>query len=110
MILKLEGFTHASSLDLNILYYHILLPQGYKHICTIVLPWRKYKYQNISMGVSNSLGISQEKISNLYEGFYMVRVYINYVLVIYKDYFVDHLKAPKIVLHKLPEAVLKLNL
>ena len=59
IILKLEGFMHASSLYLNMGYYHIELSPGYKHIYTIVLPWGKYKYQKIPMGVYNSYYIFQ---------------------------------------------------
>ena len=53
MLLKLEGFTYASSIDLNMGYYHIGLSPGSKKICTIVLPWGKYEYQKIHMGVCN---------------------------------------------------------
>ena len=37
--------------------------------------------------------ISQEKISKLFDGFDMVRAYIDDVLVITKNNFEDHLKA-----------------
>ena len=43
MSLNLEGFTSVSSLDLNLGYYHIKLSPGSKKLCTIVLPWSKYK-------------------------------------------------------------------
>ena len=62
MIIKLEGFTHASSLDLSMGYYHIKLSLGAKQICTILLPWGKYEYQKLPMGVCNSPNIFQEKI------------------------------------------------
>ena len=41
MLLKLEGFMFASSLDLNMGYYHIVLSPSSRKLCTIVLPWRK---------------------------------------------------------------------
>ena len=74
-------------------YYHIELSPGSKKICTIVLPWGKYEYQKISMGVYNSPDISQEKISELFDGFDMVCVYIDDVIVINKNNFKYHLKA-----------------
>jgi hypothetical protein len=41
LLLKLEGFQHATSLDLNMGYYHIELSPFSKTLCTIVLPWGK---------------------------------------------------------------------
>ena len=45
MLLKLEGFKYAMSLNLNMRYYHIKLSPNSKKLCTIVLPWGKYEYQ-----------------------------------------------------------------
>ena len=38
-LLKLEGFQYATSLDLNMVYYHIQLSENAGKLCTIVLPW-----------------------------------------------------------------------
>jgi len=45
MLLKLEGFRYATSLDLNMGYYHIELSPDAKKLCTIVLPFGKFEYQ-----------------------------------------------------------------
>ena len=45
LLLKLEGFMYATSLDLNMGYYHIELTPNAKKYCTIVFPFGKYKYQ-----------------------------------------------------------------
>jgi hypothetical protein len=67
-MLKLEGFQYATSLDLNMGYYHIELTPYSKQLCTIILPFGKYKYQRLPMGLSNSPDIFQEKISELMLG------------------------------------------
>lgn len=41
MLLKIEGFTHISSLYLNMVYYNIELSPTAKNIFIIVLPWVK---------------------------------------------------------------------
>ena len=64
MLLKLEGFQYATSLDLNMGYYHIELSPDSKKLCTIVLPWGKYEYQRLPMGLCNSPDIFQEKMSH----------------------------------------------
>ena len=61
LLLKLEGFTYGTSLDLNMGYYHIELTEETKKLCTLVLPWGKYEYQKLPMGLCNSPDIFQEK-------------------------------------------------
>ena len=90
-------------------YYHIKLSPGSKNLCTIVLPWDKYKYQKLSMGVCNSPDIFQEKISEPIDFFDMVCAYIHDVLVITKNHFEDHLKYLGRVLQIIAEVGLKLN-
>jgi hypothetical protein len=60
MLQKLEGFMYATSLDLNMGYYHILLTP-FCRLCTIVLPWGKYEYCRLPMGLSISPDVFQEK-------------------------------------------------
>ena len=55
LLLKLEGFQYATSLDLNMGYYHIELDLLAQEMCTLVLPWGKYQYKRFPMGVANSL-------------------------------------------------------
>ena len=90
-------------------YYHIELSPVYKHLCMILIPWGKYEYQKLPMGVCNSPDIFQEKISELYDGFDMVHAYIDDVLVIPKDNLEDHLKDLDRVLQRLAEAGLKVS-
>ena len=91
-MLKLKEFKWAPSLDLNMGCYHIELNPDAKKLCTIVLPWGKYKYQRLPMGLSNSPGIFQEKMSSLMQDLEYVRTYIDDLLIITKDAFEDHLE------------------
>jgi hypothetical protein len=65
LLLKQEGFQYATSLDLNIGYYHIELSPHAEQLCAIVLPWGKYEHQRLPMGLCNSPDIFQEKMSCL---------------------------------------------
>jgi hypothetical protein len=49
LLLKLKGFQYATTLDLNIRYYHIKLSPFSKHLWTIVTPFGKYEYQHLPM-------------------------------------------------------------
>ena len=68
MLQKLRGFQWATSLDLNMGYYHILLNPDARKYCTVILPWGKYEYLRLPMGLCNSPDIFQEKMSELMEG------------------------------------------
>ena len=68
MLLKLEGFQYATSLDLKMGYYCIRLSEEANNLCTIILPWIKYKYECLPMGVCNPPEIFQEKINEMFYG------------------------------------------
>lgn len=109
LLLKLEGFQFATSLDLNMGYYHIELSNASKKLCTIVLPWGKYEYQRLPMGLCNSPDIFQEKMSNLMSDLEYVRAYIDDLLILTKGTFEDHLQKLSLVLNRLQKAGLKVN-
>jgi Reverse transcriptase (RNA-dependent DNA polymerase) len=109
LILKLEGFQFATSLDLNMGYYHIELSPTSKRLCTIVLPCGKYEYQRLPMGLCNSPDIFQEKMSTLMQGLDYVRAYINDILAITNGDWYDHLDKLELVFQRLQQAGLKVN-
>jgi hypothetical protein len=57
MLQELEGFSYATSLDLNMGYYTIRLDPDAQKVCTIVTHFGKYKYLRFPMGISCSPGI-----------------------------------------------------
>lgn len=109
LLLKLEGFTYATSLDLNMGYYHIRLSQESAKMCTLVFPWGKYEMSALPMGLCNSPDIFQEKMSDLMKGLDFVRTYIDDLLVITNGTFEEHLEKLNQVLERLDEAGLKVN-
>ena len=74
-------------------YYHILLTPSACRLCIIVLPWGKYEYQALAMGLANSPDIFQEKMNDLFEGFEFIRAYLDDLLVITKGDYEDHLQS-----------------
>jgi hypothetical protein len=90
-------------------YYHIELSPDSKRLCTIVLPWGKYEYQKLPMGLSNSPDIFQEKMSTLFGDLEYVRTYIDDLLITTMSNWDDHLRHLDIVFHRLQQAGLKVN-
>ena len=62
---KLEGFTYATVLDLNMGYNTIRLDPDASKICTNAQAWEKYSYLRLPMGVACSPDIFQAKMSEL---------------------------------------------
>ena len=109
MLLNLEGFRYATSLDLNMGYYHLELSPESRELCTIVLPFGKFEYQRIPMGLCNSPDIFQEKMNELFEGLDFVLAYIDDLLCITKGTFDDHLEKLKHIFAQLKQAGLEVN-
>ena len=109
LLLKLEGFQHAMSLNLNMGYYHIELMPFSKRLCTIVTPWGKYKYQHLPMGLCNSPDIFQECMFELFLDLEFVQAYINDLLVTSCSTFEEHLECLEKVLSQLSDVGLKVN-
>ena len=109
LMLKLEGFQYASALDLNMGYYHIHLTPAASRLCTIVLPWGKYEYTRLPMGVKCSPDIFQERMSDLFQGMEFVRAYLDDLLLLTKGDWSDHVVKLDQVLQRLGEAGLKVN-
>ena len=91
ILLNLESFRYATSLDLNMGYYHIHIRYQASNLCTIIIPWGKYKYKSLLMGICNSPDIFQEKMNEMFRGLEFIRAYINDLLIITKGDLSDQL-------------------
>jgi hypothetical protein len=108
-LLELEGFTYATTLDLNMGYYTIRLDPTAAKMCTIIFPWGKYSHQRLPMGFVGSADIFQAEMGNLMATLEYVRVYIDNLLVITKGSLNDYLDKLKRVFIRLRDAGLKIN-
>ena len=109
LLLKLEGFQYATSLDLNMGYYHIELTPESQRLCTIVFPWGKYEYLRLPMGLCNSPDIFQERMSDMFADLEYVRAYIDDLLCVTSGSWTDHLNKLEATFECLQEAELKVN-
>ena len=81
---KLQGFTCASSLDLNMGCCHARLDADACELCTIVPPWGKHEHQRLPVGVACSADIFQEKMSELVHGLEFAQVCMDDLSVLMK--------------------------
>jgi hypothetical protein len=107
---KIEGFTFATALDLNMGYYTIRLDPDASKICTIIFPWgNKYSYKRLPMGIAGSPEIFQGKMLELMESLEYVRAYLDDLLCISKLSLEDNQEKLEEVLRRLCDAGLKVN-
>jgi Reverse transcriptase (RNA-dependent DNA polymerase) len=97
-------------LDLNMGYYLMLLTPFSSGLCTIVLPWGKYEYCRLPMGLSISPDVFQEKMSELMSGLEFVQAYLDDLLILSTEKgFNKHLEKLALDETRLQEAGLKIN-
>ena len=58
----------------------------------IILPWGKYVYLKMPMGLNIFIDVFQRELSRLFQGMPYILVYIHGILVITKETFEQYLK------------------
>ena len=106
---QLESFRYATSLDINMGYYHIRLSERSSDMCTIITEFGKYKYKRLPMGVSCSPDIFQAKIYELLGDIQGTKAYIDDILAINKGTFSEHLEQLEEIFRRCQKANLQLN-
>eukprot|EP00970_Alexandrium_tamarense_P007288 scaffold1320_cov130-Alexandrium_tamarense.AAC.2 len=90
-------------------YYTIRLDPDASKLCTIILPWGKYSYARLPMGVAGSPDLFQSKMSALMANLEYVSTYLDDLLILSKGTFDDHLEKMVKVFERLREAGLRVN-
>jgi Reverse transcriptase (RNA-dependent DNA polymerase) len=71
----------AMATDLSMGYYHIPLDEDSQKLCTTILPWGKYKYLRLPMGIKNSPDIFQAIMHNILGDLEYSSAYIDDILI-----------------------------
>ena len=106
---ELEDFTYATQLCLNIGYYTIRLDLEASKIYTFILPWSRYSYERLPMGITGSPDIFQENMLDLTRQLESVCTYLDNLIVFSGSNFSDHLEKLTMVLTKLRSTGLQVN-
>ena len=80
--------TYATAIDLSMGYYNILLDEASQKLCTTILPWGKYRYKRLPMGIMNSPDIFQNVMMDLLGDLEYTLTYIDDILITSNE---DHL-------------------
>ena len=100
---RIEQFKCATAIDLLQGYYHIPLSKKAQKICTTILPWGKYSYKRLPMGLASAPDIFQSIMTDLFGDLDYVLVYIDNILVVQQKHETeeDHLQKVETVLERL---------
>ena len=111
-IQRLEKLISATALDLSHGYYSIPICKASQQICITILPWGKYAYQRLPMGVACAPDIFQSIMMDLLGDLDFVLVYIDDILIIQRESetATDHLHKVEIVLQRLQDKGFRANL
>jgi hypothetical protein len=81
LLRKLSGFKYATAFDLNMGYYHIPLDLEAQKLCTTILPWGKYQYKRLPMGVKTSPDIFLRIMYELLGHIPNIQVYLDAIII-----------------------------
>ena len=109
LLQKLQGFTYATAIDLSMGYYHIPLDAVSQRLCTMILPWGKFQYLRLPMGIMNSPDIFQSIMMDLLGDLEYCRAYIDDILVTTNGSYEDHLEKLNEVLTRLETTGFRAN-
>ena len=111
-IQRLEKFKSATALDLSQGYYSIPICKKSQKICTTILPWGKYAYKRLPMGVACAPDIFQSIMMEILGDLDFVLVYIDDILIIQREGETadDHLRKIELVLSRLQRKGFRANL
>ena len=110
LLRKLHHFRWATAIDLSMGYYHIPLDMEAQKLCTTILPWGKYQYLRLPMGIKTSPDIFQNIMNELLGDMPEIFVYLDDILIVSDGSFQDHLALVEKVLTRLQEANFRANL
>ena len=109
MLHQCGGITYATALDLIRSYYAMNIKKTMQKYLVSILPWGKYIYLKMPMGLNISADNFQLELSQLFKGISYVLVYIDDILIITKGTFEQHSEVVKTVLVKLLKVSIQLN-
>jgi hypothetical protein len=110
LLRKLSGFKYATAIDLSMGYYHIPFDLEAQKLCTTILPWGKYQYKRLPMGVKTSPDIFQRIMYELLGIIPNIQVYLDAILKTINGKFEEHAAIMEQLLERLQKANFTANL
>ncbi len=105
---KRSGYKFFTKLDVSMQYYTFKLDEESQDLCTIIMPFGKYKYTRLPMGLKCSPNIAQSIMESVLSGIEDADVYIDDVGAFSQDWD-HHAKLLATILRRLRENGFTIN-
>ena len=105
----IDGIDYLTSIDLVMRFYHVPLDREASYVCTTVLPFGKYRYLRLPMGLSISPELFQGVLDRLLGDLPFVIVWIDDILIKTKGTFEMHLEHIRSVFQRLRQIGMQIN-
>ena len=109
IIPSIGKFKYATTIDLIMGYYSMLLDEKARERCVIFWPWGLYCYNVFPMGLIVSADVFQEAMGKLMTTLEKVFVYTDDIIIIGDGTFEEHMKDVREVLERLVNKGLQIN-
>ena len=109
IIPSIGKFKHATTIDLIMGYYSMLLDEKGRERCMIYLHWGLYCYSVLLMGLIVSVDVFQETTGKLMADLEKVFVYMDEIIIIGDGAFEIYMKNVKEVLERLVDKGIQIN-
>ena len=106
---QISGMTYVTALDQIMSYYSMNMSKKVWEYLTIILPFGKYQYMKMPIGLKISADVFQREMSKLFEDLPYVLVYIDDLFIVTKASYEDHLEKLKEVFIRLRKKGVQLN-
>ncbi|MGH7974079.1 MAG: reverse transcriptase domain-containing protein [bacterium] len=110
IIQEQQNFTYITKLDLSMGYFHLELDETSRALCTIVVPWGKYRFKRLPLGVHPAVDIFQAVMQHLFQDFDKVRTFLDDLKLCTAETFEDHIEHLEKILQVLLRNGLLLNI
>jgi hypothetical protein len=88
---QIQGFQYATAIDLSMGYYSIPLTEHAQQLTSFLLPWGKYRYKRLPMGIKVATDIFQETMNHVLGDLPFVHIYMDNVLLLTNGSYEDHI-------------------
>jgi hypothetical protein len=102
ILTEIQGFQYPTAIDLSMGYCSIPLMEHAQQLTSFLLPWGKYRYKRLPMGIKVATDIFQEAMNRVLGDLPFVHIYLdNALLLTNGSCYEDHIAKVQQVLTRL---------
>ena len=109
LLQSVPKFSFVTTLDLNMGYYSTPIHPDDAHYLAFVVPWGKYKYLRLPMGINTAPDEFQARMMSFFGDLSYVRVYLDDLVIITTGSAADHIEQLRQVFHRSRSAGMQIN-